>query len=170
MPVEINQCTRSVYCRPCTKSARDALLRLQRAAWLPNPAADGHSVCTWKQVQVITCIFGCAVKLSQLQGSDFAPCTTVTGATGIDIQLHAGHGHLIVATATQCCIYSLAHINTPHILDWKETPNLILHADRYLALRQSLHLALYCITVLASLCTKSVAVLFMLVVKWAQRP
>lgn len=42
-----------------------------------------------------------------------------------------GHGHLVVATATQCCIYSLASLNTPHILDLKETPSLILQADRY---------------------------------------
>ncbi|KAL3133954.1 Intraflagellar transport protein 80 [Trebouxia sp. C0010 RCD-2024] len=46
------------------------------------------------------------------------------------IKMCLGHGHLIVATATQCCIHSLAHLNTPHILDWKETPTLILHAER----------------------------------------
>ena len=59
-----------------------------------------------------------------------------------------GHGHLVVATATQCCIYSLASLNTPHILDLKETPTLIMHADRYIFLlafhldRHSVSLAL----------------------------
>lgn len=43
----------------------------------------------------------------------------------------AGHGHLVVATATQCCIYGLASLSTPHILDLKEAPMLILHAERY---------------------------------------
>ncbi|DBA75301.1 hypothetical protein WJX77_003211 [Trebouxia sp. C0004] len=46
------------------------------------------------------------------------------------IKMCLGHGHLVVATATQCCIYSLASLNTPHILDLKETPTLIMHADR----------------------------------------
>ena len=74
----------------------------------------------------------------------------------------AGHGHLVVATATQCCIYSLVSLNTPHILDMKEVPVLILHADRSVSQQCMLHalssLACHCFTaqawVLAQLYTQ----------------
>lgn len=54
------------------------------------------------------------------------------------VKMCLGHGHLVVTTATQCCIYSLVSLNTPHILDMKEVPVLILHADRcFLLVSQS---------------------------------
>ena len=42
----------------------------------------------------------------------------------------AGFEHLIVATSTQCHIYSTGNWNTPHIFDLKDTVTLILQVRR----------------------------------------
>ena len=44
--------------------------------------------------------------------------------------LPAGYGHLVVATSTQCCIYSLSSLNTPTITDIKDTVTLLLLSER----------------------------------------
>ena len=44
--------------------------------------------------------------------------------------LPAGYGHLVVATSTQCCIYSLSSLNTPTIVDIKDTVTLLLLSER----------------------------------------
>lgn len=44
--------------------------------------------------------------------------------------LPAGYGHLVVATSTQCCIYSLSSLNTPTIVDIKDTVTLVLLSER----------------------------------------
>ena len=42
----------------------------------------------------------------------------------------AGYGHLVVATSTQCCIYSLSSLNTPTIVDVQDTVTLLLLSER----------------------------------------
>jgi intraflagellar transport protein 80 len=39
----------------------------------------------------------------------------------------------VVATATQCFIYSVHNFNTPHIFDMRESVNLLLQSERYFA-------------------------------------
>ncbi|KAK9814722.1 hypothetical protein WJX72_010508 [[Myrmecia] bisecta] len=46
------------------------------------------------------------------------------------VKMALGFEHLVVATSTQCCIYSTATWNTPHILDLKDTVSLILQCQR----------------------------------------
>mmetsp|Transcript_39397 Transcript_39397/g.47784 ORF Transcript_39397/g.47784 Transcript_39397/m.47784 type:complete len:763 (-) Transcript_39397:804-3092(-) len=46
------------------------------------------------------------------------------------IKMSLGFNHLIVATATQCCIYNTGNWNTPHIFDLNETANLILQCQK----------------------------------------
>ena len=40
-------------------------------------------------------------------------------------------GHLVVMTATQCCIYSTSNWNTPHIIELRGTVSLILQAPSH---------------------------------------
>uniref|UniRef100_A0A7S0WTZ1 Intraflagellar transport protein 80 homolog n=1 Tax=Chlamydomonas leiostraca TaxID=1034604 RepID=A0A7S0WTZ1_9CHLO len=47
------------------------------------------------------------------------------------IKLSLGYDHLIVATSTQCHIYSTSNWNTPHIFDLKDTVTLVLQAERH---------------------------------------
>jgi intraflagellar transport protein 80 len=49
------------------------------------------------------------------------------------IELAMGFGHLVVATAKQCLIYSVNNWNTPHIFDLKEPVSLIKLAPRHFA-------------------------------------
>lgn len=42
----------------------------------------------------------------------------------------AGFEHLIVATSTQCHIYSTSNWNTPHIFDLKDTVTLLQQCER----------------------------------------
>lgn len=42
----------------------------------------------------------------------------------------AGYNHLVVATASQCHVYSTTNWNTPHIFDLKDPPQLILQCER----------------------------------------
>ncbi len=42
-----------------------------------------------------------------------------------------GWGHLVVATATQCFIYSVTNWNTPHIFDLRATVQLIVQCENY---------------------------------------
>lgn len=103
----------------------------------------GQQVCIQTSGKATTCSFDCLWPLTPSGSNEAARwwvCPLHLAGYRIDEQLPAGHGHLIVATATQCCIYSLAHMSTPHVMDWKETPNLILHADRY----HTLHVSLSC--------------------------
>lgn len=46
------------------------------------------------------------------------------------IKISLGFGHLIVATSTQCHIYSNGNWNTPHIFDLKDSVNLIMQCER----------------------------------------
>ena len=46
------------------------------------------------------------------------------------IKASLGFDHLIVATSTQCHIYSTGNWNTPHIFDLKDTVTLILQVRR----------------------------------------
>ncbi|CAM6088739.1 unnamed protein product [Calypogeia fissa] len=47
------------------------------------------------------------------------------------IKMALGFQHLVVATATQCCIYSRSNWNTPHIFDIKDTIILLKLCKRY---------------------------------------
>jgi intraflagellar transport protein 80 len=40
------------------------------------------------------------------------------------------HGHLVVATASQCSVYNVQSWNTPHIFDLRSAPNLVLLSER----------------------------------------
>lgn len=46
------------------------------------------------------------------------------------IKMSLGFNYLVVATATQCCVYNTNNFNTPHIFDVKETTNLILQCPK----------------------------------------
>ena len=46
------------------------------------------------------------------------------------IKMSLGFDHLIVATSTQCHVYSTSNWNTPHIFDLKDTVTLILQVCR----------------------------------------
>lgn len=46
------------------------------------------------------------------------------------IDMSIGHGYLIVATASQCFIYSVQNWNTPHIFDLRAAVNLIIQSER----------------------------------------
>ncbi|GAX72717.1 hypothetical protein CEUSTIGMA_g173.t1 [Chlamydomonas eustigma] len=60
------------------------------------------------------------------------------------IKLSLGFDHLIVATSTQCHIYSTGNWNTPHIFDLKDTVTLILQCARhFLILDNSAGIQLY---------------------------
>lgn len=60
------------------------------------------------------------------------------------IKISLGFDHLIVATSTQCHIYSTSNWNTPHIFDLKDTVTLILQCDRhFLLLDNSMGLQIY---------------------------
>lgn len=48
--------------------------------------------------------------------------------------LPSGYGHLAVATATQCHIYSTSNFNTPHIFDLQQPLQLLLQCERSLLL------------------------------------
>ena len=48
----------------------------------------------------------------------------------LGLQMSLGFKYLVVATATQCCIYNTSNWNTPHIFDLKETVNLILQCEK----------------------------------------
>lgn len=49
------------------------------------------------------------------------------------VDMALGHGHLIVATATQCFIYAVTNWNTPHIFDMRGAASLIaLSAKHFL--------------------------------------
>jgi intraflagellar transport protein 80 len=48
--------------------------------------------------------------------------------------MHAGHGHLLVATASQCHIYATSSWGTPHIFDLKHPASLLLQSERCFAL------------------------------------
>ncbi|GBG65480.1 hypothetical protein CBR_g51075 [Chara braunii] len=47
------------------------------------------------------------------------------------IKASLGCDHLVVATATQCCIFSTSNWNTPHIFDIKDTVLMILQSQRH---------------------------------------
>ncbi|GMH38669.1 hypothetical protein BSKO_06553 [Bryopsis sp. KO-2023] len=46
------------------------------------------------------------------------------------IKTSLGFGHLVVATTSQCYIYSVNNFNTPHIFDLKSTVHLVLQCER----------------------------------------
>ena len=45
-----------------------------------------------------------------------------------------GHDHLVVATATQCHVFSLTALHSPHIFDLRGAVSLLLPAERHFAL------------------------------------
>lgn len=45
------------------------------------------------------------------------------------VKLALGHGHLVVATVSQCYIYRLSNLNTPQLLDLKEPVTLLSTCD-----------------------------------------
>eukprot|EP00163_Fabomonas_tropica_P033271 TRINITY_DN8656_c0_g1_i1.p1 TRINITY_DN8656_c0_g1~~TRINITY_DN8656_c0_g1_i1.p1 ORF type:complete len:654 (+),score=157.92 TRINITY_DN8656_c0_g1_i1:218-2179(+) len=47
------------------------------------------------------------------------------------IKMSIAFNHLIVATATQCCIYSVTNWGAPHIFDLKDPVNLIVQSSKY---------------------------------------
>ncbi|CAM9606713.1 unnamed protein product [Chrysoparadoxa australica] len=47
------------------------------------------------------------------------------------VEMSLGYGHLVVATATQCFIYSTSNWNTPHIFDVRGTVSLIVQSARH---------------------------------------
>ena len=47
------------------------------------------------------------------------------------IKMSLGFDHLVVATSTQCHIYSTGNWNTPHIFDLKDTVTMILQCQRH---------------------------------------
>ena len=42
-----------------------------------------------------------------------------------------GYGYLVVATSTQCYVYNLTNLNTPHIFDLNCTVNFIIQSDQH---------------------------------------
>lgn len=60
------------------------------------------------------------------------------------IQLSLGHGHLVVATTSQCYVYSTKNWNTPTIFDLKEgSVSLVVLAERHFLLVESAGVYLY---------------------------
>ena len=55
------------------------------------------------------------------------------------IEMSLGHGYLIVATSTQCYIYTTQNWNTPHIFDLRTTVNLIIQSDRHFVMTDILN-------------------------------
>lgn len=53
------------------------------------------------------------------------------------VEMALGYGYLIVATPTQCFIYTLPNWNTPHMFDLRSSPNLIVQAEKYVLPRGS---------------------------------
>jgi intraflagellar transport protein 80 len=47
------------------------------------------------------------------------------------VEMALGHGHLVVATATQCFIYAVTNWNTPHIFDLRGAVSLLALAPRH---------------------------------------
>ena len=59
-------------------------------------------------------------------------------------QTALGHGHLVVATTSQCYVYTTKNWNTPIIFDLKEgSVALIVLAERHFLLVESNTLLLY---------------------------
>jgi intraflagellar transport protein 80 len=50
------------------------------------------------------------------------------------VKLSLNRTHLVVATATQCCVYSTSSWSSPHVFDLNGTVNLILQAPRFFVL------------------------------------
>lgn len=50
------------------------------------------------------------------------------------LELAIGHNHLVVATATQCHVYTIGSWTTPHIFDLRAPPHLVLLTGRYFAM------------------------------------
>jgi len=50
------------------------------------------------------------------------------------VRMSLGYGHLAVATASQCHIYSTSNFNTPHIFDLQQPLQLLLQCERSLLL------------------------------------
>ena len=60
------------------------------------------------------------------------------------IQTALGYGHLVVATTSQCYVYTTRNWNTPIIFDLKEgSVSLILLAERHFLLVESTSILLY---------------------------
>jgi intraflagellar transport protein 80 len=47
------------------------------------------------------------------------------------VEMALGRDHLVVATASQCFIYSVTNWNTPHIFDLRAAPQLLVLAENY---------------------------------------
>lgn len=59
------------------------------------------------------------------------------------IEMAAGWGQLVVATSTQCCIYTLNNWNTPHMFDLKDTVNLIIMTGNHFVLLDKQDINIY---------------------------
>lgn len=55
------------------------------------------------------------------------------------VEMALGFQHLVVATSTQCFVYTVTNWNTPHIFDLRSTVSLIVLADRYFAMLDSVN-------------------------------
>jgi intraflagellar transport protein 80 len=47
------------------------------------------------------------------------------------INVSINFGHLIVSTAQQCSIYNLVNLNTPHIIDLKDSVSMVVQCEKY---------------------------------------
>ena len=54
------------------------------------------------------------------------------------IKMSLGFNYLVVATATQCCIYNASNWNTPFISDIKETVKLIVQCSKHFLMADSI--------------------------------
>ena len=59
------------------------------------------------------------------------------------VELALGWGHLVVATTTQCFIYSTTNWHTPHIFDLRASAQLIVLAESYFAMMDGVALTVY---------------------------
>lgn len=52
-------------------------------------------------------------------------------------------GHFVVASSTQCFLYSVTNWNTPHIFDLKEPVSLIVQSSKYFLLMDTSGVTVY---------------------------
>mmetsp|Transcript_12103 Transcript_12103/g.27941 ORF Transcript_12103/g.27941 Transcript_12103/m.27941 type:complete len:770 (-) Transcript_12103:166-2475(-) len=55
------------------------------------------------------------------------------------VNMSIGYGFLVITTGSQCWVYSLSNLNTPHIFDIKEVVNFILQSDKFFCMVDNLN-------------------------------
>lgn len=81
--------------------------------------------------------FGALVEAGTQSVPSGLPACAITLYAWPQLGLAAGFDHLIVATSTQCHIYSTSNWNTPHIFDLKDTVTLVLQVGAEASLQKA---------------------------------